>query len=81
MKSRLNSKESGRNRPEGSMSLVQVRNWFNNLSRAQRDLVFLTIFILIAYIFVLSYDALDKMYEFSKAHKSWQLDEILALLI
>jgi diguanylate cyclase (GGDEF)-like protein len=63
------------------MTLRQLRYWFENLSRAQRDLIYLALFILASYFFVVAFDALDRIYEFTRAHEYWELDEIFALLI
>jgi diguanylate cyclase (GGDEF)-like protein len=65
----------------GKMTFRRLRHWFENLTRAQRDLIYLALFVAASYFFALIFGARESIHEFSRAHARWELDEVFSLLI
>jgi len=63
-----------------SSTLERIAGWFHTRTRAQRDLIVISVVAIPAYLVLLAVDAFDLVYDWTRLHEDWQVDELVALL-
>jgi diguanylate cyclase (GGDEF)-like protein len=61
--------------------LFTLRRWLRDLSRAQLDVLLIVAISIPAYAVLLWTDAFDALYEVTRSHEDWQLDELIVLAL
>jgi diguanylate cyclase (GGDEF)-like protein len=61
--------------------LFTLRRWLRGLSRAQFDGLLIAAISAPAYAALLWINAFDELYEFTRSHEDWQLDELIVLAL
>src|SRR4051812_20429513 len=51
-----------------------------NLSRAQRDLIFIVVLAVPLFAFIVAFDVFDRVYDWTIRHAFWELEELFALV-
>jgi diguanylate cyclase (GGDEF)-like protein len=60
--------------------LSSAVGWYHARTRAQRDLIVIALVAIPTYLVLLAFDAFDLVYDWTRLHEDWQLDELVALL-